>query len=103
MEWQEEAIKKVNADSFETLQKPNYQFKDYRDGFNDLIHIQTIACPKIRNGENYDQAFIVSCLITNDSQTAITIIKTWDREYWVYMYDLTSSSPADACKPIFQE
>ena len=87
-EWKENAIFQINATSFETKMKPNSQFKDYRDGFNNLINIKTINIPKI--GKDNDQAYIVSCVISNDSEVAITIIKTWDREYWVYMYDLTT-------------
>ena len=76
----------INTESYDERQKPNHQFKDYRDGFNNLLKIQTVEIPDI--GGN--QPNIVNCMITNDSETAITIIKTSDREYWVLMFDLTS-------------
>lgn len=58
--------------------KPNKRFKNFNDVFSGLTRSKNVVT-------DYP---IINCSITYDSQSAITVMKSSDREYWIKQYSL---------------
>jgi hypothetical protein len=58
--------------------KPNLRFKAYNDIFMSLTKSNNVST----------QNPLINCIITYDSQLAVTVTKKSDREYYVKQYSL---------------
>jgi hypothetical protein len=76
----EQQKKALGANSDQDI-KPNKRFKNFNDVFSGLTRSKNVvtAYP------------IISCIMTYNSRSAITVTKASDREYWVKQYSLESN------------
>jgi hypothetical protein len=73
----EQQKKALGANSDQDI-KPNKRFKNFNDVFSGLTRSKNVVT-----------AFpIISCIMTYNSRSAITVTKASDREYWIKQYSL---------------
>jgi hypothetical protein len=76
----EQQKKALGANSDQDI-KPNKRFKNFNDVFSGLTRSKNVVTAHP----------IISCIMTYNSRSAITVTKASDREYWVKQYSLESN------------
>lgn len=83
----EQQKKALGANSDQDI-KPNKRFKNFNDVFSGLTRSKNVVTAHP----------IISCIMTYNSKSAITVTKASDREYWVKQYSLESNQETFAEK-----
>ena len=83
----EQQKKALGANSDQDI-KPNKRFKNFNDVFSGLTRSKNVVTAHP----------IISCMMTYNSKSAITVTKAGDREYWVKQYSLESNQETFAEK-----
>lgn len=76
----EEQKKALGANSDSDI-KPNKRFKNFNDVFSGLTRSKNVLTAHP----------IISCVMTYNSKSAITVMKASDREYWIKQYSLETN------------
>ena len=76
----EEQKKALGANSDSDI-KPNKRFKNFNDVFSGLTRSKNVLTAHP----------IISCIMTYNSKSAITVMKASDREYWIKQYSLETN------------